>query len=126
MVQEGSSRLPAEHFRGPKIKGIVLNGGADYQFVNKENDRTEVEAIYCIKTDDSIMIHIRNTGIVYQTEEAKEQLSKGGSFDWDKMYFRTSLKFEAPINSKYNWMNNAVFICKGVPVDGYVSIRFGK
>lgn len=36
-------------FEGPKLKGIVLNGGADYQFANKENTRTEIEAIYSIK-----------------------------------------------------------------------------
>ncbi len=37
-------------FEGPLLKGTILNGGADYQ-LNAEN-RTELEAIYCIKTDD--------------------------------------------------------------------------
>ena len=39
-------------FEGPGIKGTIVNGGADYQ-LNAEG-RTELEAIYCIKTDDGI------------------------------------------------------------------------
>ena len=48
-------------FEGPNIKGTILNGGADYQLAN--GGRTEIEAIYSIKTDDGIYIHIRNRGI---------------------------------------------------------------
>jgi hypothetical protein len=113
-------------FEGPKLKGIVLNGGADYQFVNKEDTRTEIEAIYTIKTNDSILIHIRNTGIIYRTPEAIEQLSQGQPVDWNKIYFRAAPRFEAPIGSKYDWMNNAIFICKAVPEKGYVSIQVWK
>ena len=37
-------------FEGPNIKGTIINGGADYQLNNKATGRTELEAIYCIKT----------------------------------------------------------------------------
>ena len=47
-------------FEGPKMRGIILKSGADYQYVNKANTRTEIEAIYTIRTDDSVLIHIRN------------------------------------------------------------------
>jgi Protein of unknown function (DUF3237) len=113
-------------FEGPKLKGIVLNGGADYQFANKENTRTEVEAIYTIKTDDGVLIHIRNVGLVFKTKEAAESMAKGETIDWNKMYFRAAPKFEAPNDSKYDWMNNAIFVCKGVPSKGYVSIQVWK
>ena len=46
-------------FEGPGIKGTIVNGGADYQ-LNAEG-RTELEAIYCIKTDDGIYIHVRHS-----------------------------------------------------------------
>ena len=49
-------------FEGPGLKGTIVNGGADYQ-LNAEG-RTELEAIYCIKTDDGIYIHVRNRGII--------------------------------------------------------------
>ena len=46
-------------FEGPGIKGTIVNGGADYQLANAQG-RTELEAIYCIKTDDGVYIHVRN------------------------------------------------------------------
>lgn len=85
-------------FEGPNIKGTIIPGGADYQMGNQETGRTEVEAIYCIKTDDGVNIHVRNCGLI---------CSGQGGF-----YFVTSPKFEAPLDSKYAWLNNAVYVCK--------------
>lgn len=84
-------------FEGPGIKGTILNGGADYQLANA-NGRTEVEAIYCIKTDDGVYIHVRNRGII---------ASGNGGF-----YFKCAPQFEAPADSKYGWLNNAIFVCQ--------------
>ena len=56
-------------FEGPKLKGTIINGGADYQ-LNTEN-RTELEAIYCIRTDDGVNIHVRNKGIIYNGKDAE-------------------------------------------------------
>lgn len=95
-------------FEGPKMKGTVIPGGADYQLVDKTNGRTELEAIYSIKTDDGVCIHIRNCGIL---------VSKDG------FYFRTAPKFEAPNDSKYNWLNNAIFVCKPGFGQGYISLK---
>lgn len=85
-------------FEGPDIKGEVLNGGADYQLQNMEMGRTEVEAIYCVRTDDGVTIYIRNNGIIAN--------------DGGKNYFYCSPKFEAPTDSKYAWLNNAVYVCR--------------
>lgn len=85
-------------FEGPRVKGEVLSGGADYQLVNSELGRTELEAIYCIRTDDGVSIHVRNTGIIANED--------------GKSYFYCTPKFEAPVDSKYAWMNNAIYICR--------------
>ena len=85
-------------FEGPDIKGEVLPGGADYQMADAVTGHTEVEAIYCIRTDDGVNIHVRNSGII-----------SGGQ---DGFYFTTSPKFEAPADSKYNWLNNRIFVCR--------------
>lgn len=108
-------------FEGPKLKGTVINGGADYQYAHADG-LTEIEAIYTIKTDDDVLIHIRNAGIIYTPEE----LRTGKSFDFSKVYFRAAPKFEAPTNSHYAWLNNAIFICKVVPQKDYVSIQVWK
>ncbi|MEY4936608.1 MAG: hypothetical protein RIS64_2967 [Bacteroidota bacterium] len=114
-------------FEGPKMKGIVLKGGADYQFVNKTNTRTEIEAIYTIRTDDSVLIHIRNVGLSLKTLENAAKLAKGEPMDVSKNYFRAAPKFEAPNDSRYDWLNNAIFVCKGIPTNqGYVIIQVWK
>lgn len=93
-------------FTGPDIRGVIIPGGADYQL--EQNGRTTLEAIYSIKTDDNVIIHVRNRGIIAR--------------DKDSFYFKTSPQFEAPVDSKYVWLNNAVFICApGEPMkDGIV------
>lgn len=80
---------------GKELKGEIIPGGADYQMSN--GNRTEIEAIYCIKTDDGVVIHVRNCGII----------AMGDGF-----YFRCAPKFEAPADSKYSWMNNSLFLCQ--------------
>ena len=76
-------------FEGPQLKGTIINGGADYQ-LNAEN-RTELEAIYCIKTDDGIYIHVRNRGIIANGKDANGNPT---------FYFKAAPQFEAPADSK--------------------------
>ena len=90
-------------FEGPAIKGTIINGGADYQLTNKAIGRTELEAIYCIKTDDGVNIHIRNRGIIANGKDAQGNPS---------FYFKCAPQFEAPADSKYAWLNNSLFLCQ--------------
>ena len=46
-----------------KIEGKVIPGGADYQLVNPDQQRSELQAIYTIMTEDSVAIHVCNEGI---------------------------------------------------------------
>ena len=84
-------------FEGPAIKGTIINGGADYQLANKALNRTELEAIYSIKTDDGVYIHVRNRGIIWSGKDAQGNPS---------FYFKAAPQFEAPADSKYAWLNN--------------------
>ena len=87
-------------FEGPLLKGTIIEGGADWQLA--KGNRTELEAIYSIKTDDGVYIHIRNRGIIFSGQDANGQQS---------FYFKAAPTFEAPEDSKYAWLNNALFIC---------------
>ena len=89
-------------FEGPAIKGTIINGGADYQLANKALNRTELEAIYSIKTDDGVYIHVRNRGIIWSGKDAQGNPS---------FYFKATPQFEAPADSKYAWLNNSLFVC---------------
>ena len=84
----------------PKDTPQLEFGGADYQ-LNAEN-RTELEAIYCIKTDDGVYIHVRNRGIIANGKDANGKPT---------FYFKAAPQFEAPADSRYGWLNNALFVC---------------
>ena len=90
-------------FEGPAIKGTIINGGADYQLNNKATGRTELEAIYCIKTDDGVNIHVRNRGIIANGKDEQGNPT---------FYFKAAPQFEAPVDSKSAWLNNAIFVCQ--------------
>ena len=70
---------------------------------NKATGRTELEAIYCIKTDDGVNIHVRNRGIINSGKDEQGNPT---------FYFKAAPQFEAPVDSKYAWLNNAIFVCQ--------------
>ena len=96
-------------FDGPSIRGKVLSGGADYQLVDEKHNRTELEAIYCIQTEDGVNIHVRNRGILCDGK--------------DGFYFRCTPIFEAPYDSPYAWLNDKIFVCAPGFGDGYISLK---
>ena len=91
-------------FEGPQLKGTIIPGGADWQLA--KGSRTEVEAIYSIKTDDGVYIHIRNRGIINMGKDANGNPS---------FYFKCAPQFEAPEDSPYAWLNNSLFLCAPAP-----------
>lgn len=104
-------------FEGPNIKGTVIPGGADYQMIDTAKGLTELEAIYSIRTDDGVNIHVRNCGLLYNGKDEKGQQT---------FYFRTAPKFEAPKDSKYDWMNNCIFVCVPAALPEYISLKVWK
>lgn len=90
-------------FEGPRLKGTILNGGADYQLASQNGSRTELEAIYSIQTLDGTYILVRNRGIIYNGKDANGQPS---------FYFKAAPQFEAPADSPYAWINNAIYVCQ--------------
>ena len=89
-------------FEGPDLKGTILEGGADYQLSDPATGRTDVEAIYNLRTDDGVNIHIRNRGMIVMDKAENGRPS---------FYFRCAPTFEAPNDSKYAWLNKAIFVC---------------
>ena len=106
-------------FEGPLLKGTIINGGADYQLANREGNRTELEAIYSIKTDDGVYIHVRNRGIIYMGKDENGNPS---------FYFKAAPQFEAPSDSKYAWLNNSIYVCAPAPsmMQGGIALNVWK
>lgn len=111
-------------FEGPKMRGEILDGGADWQFVRKDGV-AELEAHYQIKTDDGVIIYIKNVGIRAASPEIAARIGRGEKVNPSEYYFRAVPKFEAP-TGKYDWMNNAIFICTAERNPDNVSIKVWK
>lgn len=109
---------------GPSLKGEIIGGGADWQFI-REDGVAELEAHYQFKTDDGIIIYIKNDAIRVASPEVAAQIAKGIPVPPSSYYFKGRPKFEAP-EGKYFWMNNALFICQGVKNPDDVSIFVWK
>jgi hypothetical protein len=111
---------------GPKLNGDIMSTGADWQTVNADYTRTELEALYQIKTTDSVILFIRNKGIRISSPEIGLKLAQGQPVNPNQYYFRAAPVFEAPVQSKYSWMNDAIFICKGSRMPDHVLVEIWK
>jgi hypothetical protein len=95
-------------FRGPRLSGVVLPGGADWQFVERDG-LTLVDARYVIETADGVRIEIRNRGVRHASPEVLERLAAGERVDPEQYYFRTTPRFTPP-EGKYEWLKRTVFV----------------
>lgn len=96
-------------FEGPNIRGRVVPGGADWQFVRPDGVLV-VEARYTLETADSVLIMVTNRGIRRGPQAVLDRLARGDTVDPSEYYFRTTAEFEAPLGSKYEWLNQSVFV----------------
>ena len=96
---------------GPFIQGEILPGGADWQVVRNDGV-AELDAHYQLKTNDGVLIYVKNMGLRVASPEVAARIARGENVDASEYYFRTSPKFEAPAG-KYAWINNTLFICTG-------------
>ena len=88
--------------RGPKIRGELLNGGADWN-LTRNDGAGSVEAAYYLKTDDGVLIRIVNKGVGGGAPPTPEKDTG------ERFFMFTHPSFEAPIG-KYDWMNRSMFV----------------
>ena len=88
-------------FVGRDIRGEVLAGGGDYQLVRSDGS-VRVDAEYYLRTDDGVVIHVHNVGVIYRGPDAKAP------------YLWASPSFDAP-KGRYGWLNQALFVSQIVP-----------
>lgn len=95
-------------FEGPRIRGRVLPGGSDWQFVRPDG-LAELEARYVLEADDGTLITVFNRALRHGPEEVMNRLAAGEQVEPGSYYFRTSFIFDAP-EGIHDWLNRSIFI----------------
>ena len=105
---------------GPKLKGKVLPGGADWQIV-RTDDVVHLTARYTIEADTGAQILVNAEGYRYGPPEVMAQLARDETVDPSLYYFRTFMRFETADPSAL-WLNRILALGHGERQKGAVRI----
>jgi hypothetical protein len=106
---------------GPRIRGKVLAGGADYQIMRADGV-TDLHARYVIELAERGLIYVENSGIRYGPPDLIEKLRLGEAVDPALIYFRTTPRFETAAPG-YEWLMQHLFVCSGARFPDRVELR---
>ena len=98
-------------FRGTRLAGRVLPGGADWQVIRTDGV-ADLDARYTLETADGALIYVRNHGYRHGPAEVLEKLSLGKDVDPSLYYMRTTPLFETG-DPRYAWLNRLICVGTG-------------
>src|SRR5262245_41488551 len=110
--------------QGPKLKGTVLPGGADWQLI-RQDGFTEVDARYTLQTEAGDLIYVSNIGMRHAPPDVMRKLNAGESVDPALVYFRAVPKFETS-EPGLQWLMRSIFVATGERYPNGVLIRFWR
>lgn len=108
-------------FRGERLSGRVLSGGADWQVIRADGV-ADLDARYTLETADKALIYVRNHGYRHGPAEVLEKLSMGEEVDPSLYYMRTTPLFETG-DPRYAWLNRLICVATGARRKGSVSLE---
>ena len=79
---------------------------------------------YVLETDDGVPIVVVNRGLRRASAEVVERLTRGEIVPASEYYFRTCAQFETPLESRYAWLNAALFIGQAERLPNAAVVRF--
>ncbi len=91
-------------FGGPRLKGTVRNGGADW--ITQVSGHSSLDVRITLDTDDGDIIYMTYTGVVHPGENG--------------LYWRVRPIFQTA-SEKYDWLNHIVCIGKSKQIPGKVA-----
>lgn len=98
-------------FRGERLSGRVLPGGADWQLIRADGV-AELDARYTLETVDRALIYVRNFGYRHGPADVIQRLAAGEAVDPSLYYMRTTPRFETGAE-RYRWLNGLICVASG-------------
>ena len=105
-------------FEGPRLKGRILSGGADWALVGPDG-RARLDVRAQLLTHDGAAIYLSYPGVIDFNEKAQKAVEKGTGTEFGDHYWRTTPRFETG-DPRYSWLNQAVFVGEGRMLPGLV------
>ncbi|WP_338759750.1 DUF3237 domain-containing protein [Massilia sp. METH4] len=93
-------------FDGARLKGTILNNGADWQVVTAQGVAI-IDTRYLLKTGDGALIYLQTKGFRYGPADVMAEVAKGNPVDPAKYTFRVTMSFETA-DPRYAWLNRAI------------------
>jgi len=98
-------------FRGERLSGRVLAGGADWQVIRADGV-AELDARYTLETVDGSLIYVRNFGYRHGPADVIRRLMAGEPVDPAFYYMRATPRFETGAE-RYRWLNSLICVASG-------------
>jgi len=116
-------------FEGPKLRGVILPGGGDWEIVQdtvadddglgeKQIQTAYLDTRYNLETHDGAVIYLRTTGTRTGRKEVLERLGEG-EIGPDEYRMRLHCTMETG-DKRYDWVNRGVFIASSGRVGSQV------
>jgi hypothetical protein len=96
---------------GPKLKGHILPGGADWQIVRNDGV-VDLRARYTVETNTGGHILVNSEGLRHGPQEVMERLARDETVDPSLYYFRAFMRFETA-DPAAAWLNRILCIGYG-------------
>jgi hypothetical protein len=109
-------------FRGERLSGRVLPGGADWQVIRADGV-ADLDARYTLETDDKALIYVHNQGYRHGPAEVIKRLAAGESVDPALYYMRSTPRFETGAE-RYQWLNRIICVATGARRPAAVELDF--
>jgi hypothetical protein len=121
-VRKRTVPITGGHFAGPKIRGVIVDGGADWQSILPDGT-ARIHALYTLKADDGTLIGIDNPGIRRGPPEVLQRLAAGEDVNPALYYFRTTPVFDVA-DGPHAWLKQSLFIGVGARHPASVDIDY--
>jgi len=103
--------IASGHFEGPRLRGKVLPGGADWTLLRSDGV-LELDLRLALETDDGALIQMTSFGLRHGPPEVIAALARGERVDPSTYYFRTTPRFETA-HPRYAFLNRLLAVSAG-------------
>jgi hypothetical protein len=98
-------------FEGPRLAGVVLPGGADWQVLHADG-MASIDTRSTLRTHDGAHLYLTTSGVRHGPPEVLRRLAAGEEVDPADYYFRLFCRFETG-DARYAWLNRTLALATG-------------